>query len=153
MRNDLRGFLPRKCLGRLLKWFDKHIDRESAGECLARELREELREINLPNASPPSNLQVKLVRRVEEGPEKVPGRAYTQFRIFEVYDVSGYNAEYVTLMNYLKQLSKTSRDLILADSSDIVHGRCEDGRVIGNHVLYLLGKKRTRPEPPPFGKA
>lgn len=153
MRNDLRGFLPRKNLARLLKWFDKNVDRESPRECLLRELREELIETKLPNLWPPSQLEVKLVRRVQEGPEKVPGRSYTQFRVFEVYDLVGHNPEYYSLLERLKQINKDAPNVVVADSSDIVCGRCDDGRVIGNHVLYLLGKKRTRPEAPPFAKA
>jgi len=153
MRNDLRGFLPRKNLSKMLKWFDQHCDRESAAECLSRELREELKEIRLSNLHPPRHLEVKKVRRIEEGPEEVPARSYTQFRIFDVYDISFQDAEWLSFFKELKKISKSSSDLILADSSDIVLGRCNDGRVIGNHCCYLIGNKRTRPEAPHFAKA
>src|SRR5262245_52406252 len=46
-KNDLRGFLPRARLRRIVRWYDGVRDRESAGECLMRELREELNEIGL----------------------------------------------------------------------------------------------------------
>lgn len=152
MQNDLRGFLPRKNLGRLVKWFDRREDRESAAECVSRELREELNEIMLQDLKPPQTLQVKKVRRVEEGPEWVPGRGYLQFRIFEVYDVIHNSASCLTFFKKLRQLSTTCNDLMLADSSDVICGRCDDGRVIGNHVSYLIGKRRVRPEAPHFAK-
>jgi hypothetical protein len=149
MRNDLRGFLPRKNLGKIIAWFDRHEEREGPTECLGRELKEELREIGL-NLPVPSHFEVRKVRSVEEGPEKVPGRGYMQFRIFEVYDVEATTAECLQFFETLTRLSEKHNDLILADSSDVVSGRCNDGRVIGHHTAYLCGKKRLRPDVAPF---
>jgi hypothetical protein len=152
MHNDLRGFLPRKNLSKLLKWFEQRDDRESGTECVLRELREELNEVSINDLSPPPTLQVRKIRRVEEGPERVPGRGYLQFRIFEIYEVIPNTSACFAFLETLRERSKTSNDLMLADSSDVVCGRCDDGRVIGNHVCYLIGKKRTRPEAPHFTK-
>src|SRR5713226_2417216 len=69
MKDDLRGFLPRKNLVRVDRWFAASHERESPGECLRRELTEELKEtkpsIRLPV---PGALPLSLVRVVHEGP-------------------------------------------------------------------------------------
>ena len=154
MRNDLRGFLPRKNLGKFVKWFTRNTDRESAAECLNRELLEELQEIKListlPTLRPPSHLEVKKVRAVEEGPEEVPGRNYIQFRIFEVFDIIPHNADCLRFLEELVNASDNHPDLVLADSSDVVVGRCSDGRVIAHLAAYLVSKKRIRPDVAPF---
>jgi ADP-ribose pyrophosphatase YjhB (NUDIX family) len=48
MRSDLRGFLPGRALPGFVRWFDRQEDRESALECVRRELAEELAEIDHP---------------------------------------------------------------------------------------------------------
>jgi len=151
MRNDLRGFLPRKNLGKILKWFREHSERESASDCLSRELNEEVREIRLNTSlTPPAIIQVRQVRTVEEGPEKVPGHSYMQFRIFEVYDVISNSVECINFLKKLIEMSETSSDLLLADSAAVVAGRCRDGRVVGHHAVYLVKRKRIRPDAAPF---
>lgn len=88
MQNDLRGFLPQRNLPKLVRWFKKRKeDRETADECLTREFSEEVREAKLNKIRCPQFIPFQLVRRVQEGPEKVLGQPYMQYRIFNIYKI------------------------------------------------------------------
>ncbi len=151
MRNDLRGFLPRRNLTKLVKWFERGDDREKESECLRRELLEEITEVGLrKELSIPTALRVRLVRKVTEGPEKVPGYHYTQFRIYEIWEPDEDDSKVRDLLASLFRTAAHHKDLLVANSDEIVKGRARDGRHIGNHCTYLIGGKRLRPEAPPF---
>ena len=78
------GYLPRRLFPKLAKWFEAREGRESAQEGLARELREELSEIGA-DIEIPNHIPLRLIRRIQEGPEKVQGQTYFQFRQLDVY--------------------------------------------------------------------
>jgi hypothetical protein len=85
MKGDLRGFVPRRNLGKFISWFERKEDREMATDCVRRELREELVEIGMTSPEVPAQLSLRRIRIVSEGPERVAGMPYTQYRFFEVY--------------------------------------------------------------------
>lgn len=151
MKNDLRGFLPRKNLLKLLNWFERREDRETEGECLLRELREEFAEIR-PTGLPtvPSLLPVRLVRRVTEGPERVPGHSYGQFRLFEIYEPADDDQQAQMFLTRLFDAAGSHKRLIVVNSDEILKGRSRDSHFVGNYCEYLIGTKRHRPESPPF---
>jgi len=151
MRNDLRGFIPRRNLGRLVKWFDRREDRESTVECLSRELKEELSEIKLAKPLASSlRLEVRKIRTVEEGPEFVAPQNYDQFRILEVYEATPHDRASWSFFEELVAAGSGAPDLLLADGREIIVGRSSDGRLIGDHAAYLVGRRRMRSEVPPF---
>ena len=152
MKNDLRGFLPRKNLSKLVSWYQKQTDRESFKQCVCRELKEELLEINLPrNIRCPEELHFRLVRVVAEGPESVPGQLYSQFRIFEIYDLFPRSTDISRFLRQLVKAARRNNNLLLANAQEIIVGRAKTGEVIGNHAGYLIGRKRIRPDTPAFG--
>jgi hypothetical protein len=151
MKNDLRGFLPRRRVLALTRWFDHAIGREHAGICLHRELIEELKEVRLATRHPvPKLIQFKHIRRVREGPVRAAGQTYTQYRIFDIYDVAEPDEEVSQFLRDLRSAAATHKDLMLATAREIVAGRSADGRMIGHHAGYLFGRKRTRPDEPMF---
>ena len=151
MANDLRGFLPRKRLAKLVVWFKQAKDRESASDCLKRELAEEVREAGLKKIKDPDNVPVRLVRSVHEGPEKIPGQAYTQYRIFEIYELDSPKGRLKDLQERLvDEATQGHKNLVLAHAEEIISGRDASGHLIGHHAGYFLGEKRIRPESPMF---
>jgi hypothetical protein len=152
MKEDIRGFLPRKRLPSLIAWFKKGWGRESSEECLTREMREEMAEAELPRRlNFPESLRIKHVRTVEELPARVPGQLYTQYRIFEVHEL---NLAFSSMKKFNSQLfsvvPRHRNNLLLATAKEIEVGRAESGELIGHHACYLIGKKRLRPESPMF---
>lgn len=151
MKNDLRGYLPRRNLLNLLKWFERREDRETETECLLRELREEFAEIG-PTGLPevPSSIPIRLVRRVTEGPERVPGHPYGQFRLFEIYEPVEDDPQAQTFLTRLFDAAGAHNRLIVVNADEIMRGRSRDSHFVGNYCAYLIGTKRHRPESPPF---
>jgi hypothetical protein len=152
MKDDLRGFLPRKNLPALAAWFRKSKGRENADDCLRRELAEEIREVGIPKKIKcPEIIPFHFVRRIEEGPEQVPGEMYTQYRIFEVYEP---DASKSSVKKFVRQLMECARagqkDLLLVTAQEMVSGRAGSGDLIGHHACYLFGSKRVRPGSPMF---
>lgn len=151
MRQDLRGFLPRKNLPKLLRWYRSGANRETHSDCLCRELKEELKEVSLyKTLKVPSTLHFRLVRSVLEGPEHVPGQAYTQFRIFDVYDLSPTTSHIKRFVKRLMKVASEHPDLLIADADEIRAGRSRDGKVLGHHCCYFIWHKRVRPDTPIF---
>lgn len=152
MEGDLQGFLPRHNAGSLVRWFWSERDRESSQECLYRELKEELREANITNSAKiPEQRHFKLVRRILDGPRRVPGEHYRQFRVFEIFDINNPNREVRALTKTLvKAVRGRSTHLILATSEEIKRGRTRKGDVIGHISCYLIGRRRLRPDEPMF---
>jgi hypothetical protein len=154
VENDLRGFLPRRNLARLCKWFLDSDGRETAGTCLYRELREELEQVGLQGAAfkPPPAMSLRRVRVVEEGPEHVPGHPYTQYRVFEVYEPIISGAPIERFVNKLFDQAQEHPQLLLADADEILKGRTADNRLVGHHSVYLISRNRVRAEDPPFAR-
>jgi hypothetical protein len=151
MKNDLRGFLPRKNLAKLVAWYYRETSRESYKQCLVRELKEELKEADLGTSLRcPSDINFGLVRSIAEGPVTVPGQHYKQFRVFEVYDPSPKTNDTDDFLRHILKIVRRHRNLLLASSQEIASGRTRKGNVIGPHTGYLIGRKRTRPDDPAF---
>lgn len=151
MHCDLRGFLPRKNLPKLIKWYEKSEGRETAQECLARELEEEVGEIGLPKAMRlPAALKLRRVRAVTEGPEPVPGQSYTQYRVFEVFEPAEISKQQRRFLKKLTEMASFHPDLLLASPEEIKSGRARDDSLIGHHAAYFLYSKRIRPDDVPF---
>jgi len=151
MKSDLRGFIPRKNIIKMTKWYAKRSQREEPEQCLLRELREELKEVKLlRDLGVPKTLHPAHVRTVIEGPERVPGLPYTQYRIFEVYEARSSQTEVLEFFDGLFEEATRHRDLLVANSDEIIAGRAHDGRLIGHHSVYLVTGKRVRPDVPSF---
>src|SRR5262245_19492772 len=144
MEGDLRGFLPRHNVGSFVRWFWSEHDRETSQECLCRELKEEIREAKVTSSVKlREQLQFKLVRRILDGPRKVPGEHYRQFRVFEIFDMNHPNREVRALTKAIaKTVRSRSSNLLLATSEEIKRGRTPKGQVIGHISCYLIGRRR-----------
>jgi len=154
MRDDLRGFLPRRRLLSLLRWFDEGTEREDAGACLRREPQEELKEVHLSKQiSLPEIPHFRRIRRVSEGPAIAAGQSYTQYRIFDVYEVTEPNKDVARFLKELRSLATNDKHLLLACSHEIIAGRSHDGRYIGHHSGYVFRRQRVRPDEPMFVEA
>jgi 8-oxo-dGTP pyrophosphatase MutT (NUDIX family) len=150
MRGDLRGFLPARSVSRFVRWFVAEVDRETAAECLRRELAEEL------EADGGRSLTTGLrgvaftrVRVVLEGPHKVPQRAYRELRRFEIYDLATDVAS-ARLRRLLLALSKdpAATSVQSVTGAEIASGWC-GSTPIGPHTAYLLGSRKLLPDLPP----
>jgi pimeloyl-ACP methyl ester carboxylesterase len=152
MRNDIRGFLPFRCLDDFLSWFREGTLRETYSECLRRELREECSEVGMGEVHVPDSIRFRHIRSVIEGPEPIPGHNYIQYRIFEVYDLVSETEQDRSFRTELEKHSQKSTDLLWATSSEIIGGRASGKQVIGHHTPYLLGQQRYRQDDPPFAR-
>lgn len=151
MKDDLRGFIPRKRLPKLVKWYQTSDLRESSGVCLYRELSEELKEAGLDSTlKPPAMLSLRRVRAVEEGPEQVPGERYTQYRVFEVYEPLMRDNLVGTFIDNVFAAAVKNPSILVADADEILVGRTKGDHLIGHHAAYLLSGKRIRTDDPPF---
>jgi len=152
MKDDFRGFLPRKNLARLYKWYLDTEDRESPGACLYRELCKELQEIDVRGAAskPPPAMSLHRVRVVEEGPEQVPGQQYTQYRILEVYKPIVSCSPTERFIRKLVAEAQKHPKMVLANADEIIKGRTATNEVIGHQTVYLVSSRRIRGEDMPF---
>ncbi|WP_178379942.1 hypothetical protein [Cryptosporangium aurantiacum] len=150
MHGDLRGFVPGIALGDFLRWWRTGADRESAPDCLRRELVEELAEIGRPDLAPEvDDVPLTPVRSVVDGPWSVPAAPYDQLRVFEVYDLAPGDARAERFRRTLTGLADDPAEpsVIWADRTDIEYGRC------GPHYItppsaFLFGDRRIHPDLP-----
>ena len=143
---DLRGYIPAMSLPPFLEWLKRRIDREQS-DCIRRELREETSEAGHPEAFDLfSNAAFNLLRTIHEGPDKVPGMKFVQFRYLEIY--CPLNAD--DGIDYLYEAESGNPNIITATKREIQAGRTERGAVIGSHSAYLFGKRRFGAEPVPM---
>ncbi|MFI6929769.1 hypothetical protein [Streptomyces sp. NPDC050287] len=146
MRHDLRGFLPAYHALGFARWLQRGTDREPATECLRRELVEELGEIGHEALGPEAReVGFHFVRRVIDGPLKVPGESYRQIRFFEVYDLvldRPYAAKLRTAL--LGLAADPAEGLVIgASRREIVRGRAETCVVLPQSA-FLIGDRRRR---------
>jgi hypothetical protein len=146
---DLRGYIRGSHFHNLMMWYvsGRHIERLT----LARELEEELKEIQikLPKSNLP-RLEFDLVRVVHEGPHRVPGEEYLQYRCFSVCDLQVDDPTSRDFENYLVRIADQSKELLWASRSEIRKGRARSGAYIGDHSGYLFGQTREGISSPPF---
>lgn len=149
---DLRGLLPARSLRRFLSWFRSGAYREGSGDCLRRELVEEMDEVGLPPAGDGlGELEFTHVRTVSEGPDAVPGKHYRQLRRFEVFDlVTGAGGGLHLARRLLSAgVSAEHPDVVCASRADIRHGRV--GRLlVAPQSAFLMGSSRLAPDLPPI---
>ena len=150
MSHDLRGFVPSRNGIGFLRWYDHGTDRESAAECLRRELREELAEAGHPELVPlAGQLRFEKVRSVVDGPRPTPGKPYRTVRSFEVYDVVADAPDAIELLRRLLELGRDANEteIVLVKAADIEEGRCGQ-HLIGPQSAFLLGNRRIHEDLP-----
>lgn len=158
LKDDLRGYVDGRNLYRFVRWFERGECRETAVECLNREIHEELSEVDAPfNAPQFTGKDFVKVRTIHEGPKRVPNHDYRQFHIFEVYDLSdSENAK--ELKAQLSAFALKSSDVIFVTPSQIYSGRvsrpaganASGAFEIGRHSEFLLRNYSKRPESAPM---
>ncbi|GAB1818587.1 SMODS-associated NUDIX domain-containing protein [Herbidospora sp. RD11066] len=150
MYRDLRGFIPARRGIAFLHWYDREADRESAPECLRRELREELVEVGHSELAPlADDLRFDLVRNVCEGARPTPNKPYRTLRVFTVFDVVADTPAAVELLRRLHELARdaTEPDIVRASSTDIQEGR-SGPHLITPPAAFLLGDRRIHEDLP-----
>ena len=148
MCNDLRGYLPRGQLHRLVAWFEKNEDRESDGECIKRELQEELQEVGFA-LDVPSQLEFRRVRIKSEGPKKVAGLACKQYRLIHVLEATGPESG-KELFSKLFEAAPSSERIETVTNQDIVRCRTRNRKSIAHHTEYLIGDTSQHAEERPL---
>jgi SMODS-associated NUDIX domain len=152
MRRDLRGFVPSGSVLSFQSWFRAGVDRESAEQCLRRELCEELVEVGLPDLVPAvSALTFNPARAVAEGPRKVPGHDYLQLRRFEVYEIALDDSAAVDFVRRLIEAADDPhrRSVCCAGVEEMREGRCQAG-LVAPHTVYLIGTRKLASDVPPI---
>lgn len=150
-RSDLRGFIPATRLRRFLRWFASGAYRERGVECLVRELVEELGEVGLERLIPGvESLAYTHLRTVSEGPHQVAGKAYRQFRRFDVYDVVISSSTALALVRQLIEAGANPEFplVVCASRVSIRHGRHQD-LLVAPQTAFLLGDRRIMQDIPP----
>lgn len=149
LKRDLRGFIEAKNLFKIMDWYEKGMNREN--NCLHRELKEELQEINmeqlLANLNTPEFL---LIRKIYEKPHKVPGKSFLQFRILRIEE---FSQDYLNDSKILEEFARVeleSSDLIWVTSDEIRVGIDSQGNQLGAHCNYLLTGKKILHEDRPW---
>jgi len=146
MRHDLRGFLGALRVLGFARWLYKEVDREPAADCLRRELVEELGEVGHDELVPLAReVGFRSVRRVIDGPLKVPGETYRQIRFFEVYDLVLDKPEAARLREALLALAgdADAGTVIGASRAEIARGRAREFVVLPQSA-FLAGERRYR---------
>lgn len=149
---DLRGFLPAAKLRSFLHWYNSGAYRETAIECLTRELFEELKETGLSHlGNGLHGAPFVHLHTVSEGPHEVPGRMYRQFRRFEVYDLVTVDSNAVWLLQELIAAgTEPAVPLVTCvNRQSVVDGR-DGSALIAPHTAFLLGHARVRQDIPPL---
>lgn len=150
MRHDLRGFVPSRALAAFARWWAKGEGRESAADCLRRELDEELAEVGHPDHGIDlSTVDFVAVRTVLDGPHRVPGRSYRQLRLMEVCDLDPASSGAAGLRRQLLDFAEDPADegVIRVSADDVEYGR-RDACYIQPQSAYLFGARRLNADLP-----
>ena len=124
--------------------------RETAQECVRRELEEELAEVGQNLKINLRDVSLSRVRAVYEGPDTVPGESYIQLRRFEIYEFETSLTKAKTLLKDVTECVSRTTEVISPTSKEIIRGRNQLGRIIGSHAPYLFGGRRYRSPDPAF---
>ncbi|MFF4421173.1 hypothetical protein ACFY04_10370 [Streptomyces sp. NPDC001549] len=146
MKHDLRGFLPAVMVPGFARWLHRGTGREPSTDCLRRELVEELGEVGRPDLTHLSQaVGFSLVRKVIDGPRKVPGEQYRQIRFLEVYDLLRDRPEAEELRAALLASSRDPGDsqVIGATRQEILRGRSGPHQILPQSA-FLVGDRRVR---------
>lgn len=148
--SDLRGKLKGSKVGDFLEWLDSGDYIESG--TLHREIVEELSESREHRLAKevPANLQFKLLRIVHEGPTRVPGRTYLQYRVFRVLEFQTYDKASSSFLTKLQNATLPRSRFRWVSRGDIFCSSTKDGISILDHASYLIGDKRLGNEPRPI---
>lgn len=148
-RRDLRGYVRRADTARFFEWFASNDgSRESARECLARELGEEVFDecgLDRPEGFVASELEFRPVRAFLERSSIDDGRVL-QFRLFEVYDLVMQSEASRLLQRCVVDASHPNLRWVRA--SDLRTGRTRDHATIGHAAMLLVSDRLTRPDAP-----
>lgn len=138
MERDIRGFLPMSNAQRLIRWFESSVDRES--DAISRELKEELVDRGiLPSSTSLLSMQKRLVRSVYEGPYRVKGKPYYQFRRFDVFEPTMLSETQEVELNALIDFPPSP--LKIVSLSEIESNLTKDGCSIGDHCDFLISSQ------------
>ncbi|MFF8588494.1 SMODS-associated NUDIX domain-containing protein [Streptomyces althioticus] len=146
MRLDLRGFISGSNVLAFARWLHREDGRETATECLRRELIEELGEIGHEElVSLAEVVAFRHVRRVIDGPMKVPGETYRQLRFLDVYDLLADRREAEELRSILVSLANEPAEarVIGASPREIALGRAGTHMVLPQSA-FLVSDRRYR---------
>jgi 8-oxo-dGTP pyrophosphatase MutT (NUDIX family) len=152
MRADVRGFVPARSAVSFVRWFVRGEDRETATDCLRRELVEELGGTGGPSlVQDIRGLTFRRVRVVMEGPRRVPRQSYRQLRRMEVYDLVVTDEASARFRRQLLALGDDPEvaTVTCADGQQIMSGWCGT-RPVAPHSAYLIGPKRSLADLPPM---
>lgn len=150
VRADLRGFVPARSLFGFLRWFESGSDRETATECLRRELVEELDGVAEVDADV-GELRFTLLRVVVEGPRRVPGERYRQLRRLEVHDLAVDDEPAARFRRLLLDLARDPAvpSLLVATPDEVAAGWAA-GHPLNSHSGYLILPRKSLPDLPPM---
>lgn len=148
MDHDLRGYIRGKHFNEF-RHFVLHSDEvETSKDALWREMVEELH-LPIPRLEElRKDADLVRLRRVEEGFRRVRGAGYLQYRLIDVYTLSGSRKAIEQFAAELREKAKVG-DVVLATAEEISKHRLSDGRLIGSQADYLIQKKSSGYEPPP----
>jgi hypothetical protein len=148
---DIRGRLPYSELLHFRKWLRVTHEIESDYSCILRELDEELTGLGINSVSDLlCGVTFSHVRRVDDGPKRVPNREYLQYRRFDIYEVRPSTRENGKLIDHLFAVAESHPDMIIASSEEIRYGRAVRGSLIASNAEALLGRRIRRPDQPSY---
>lgn len=149
INRDLRIYIPAKNLFKFVNWYVTGKDREE--NCLFREFKEELEEVGLKDLLSKYEIpDFSHIRKVSEGPHRVPGKSYFQFRILTIYELSCNYQDKQNLLNDIMNELDEGQNFIFVDSDEIIQGISSNGYNIGGHTTFLLGNNKSLPEDRPW---
>jgi hypothetical protein len=146
MRGDLRGYVPARSLSRFIRWFAAEVDRESAAECLRRQLAEEMSRAGDPSLTTMlRGVTFTPVRVITEGPHPVPNQRCRELRRIEIYDLATDEAS-TRLRHRLLAMSQdpTVTSAKSVTGTGIISG-WSGSTPIDPRSDYLLGLRRLIP--------